>query len=484
MVFSSAIFLFLFLPLTLTGYFLFPNKYKNGFLLFASLFFYLWGESQVIPLLASLAVTYTAGRILGQKGTENSLQKKRKIALAIGIILNLSILFYYKYIGFFTETIDKITTRLLGTSFSVIEVALPLGISFYIFQSLSYLIDIYYKPSLVEKKITHSTLYIALFPQLIAGPIVRFHDIAREIRTRTHTVEDIVHGTKRFIIGLSKKVLIANNLDVLTSDILNDPVATDLTAPVAWFVISMYALQIYFDFSGYSDMAIGLGRIFGFTFPENFRYPYIAQSVREFWRRWHISLSSWFRDYVYIPLGGNRRGEWITYRNLAIVFLLTGLWHGASWNFVFWGLLHGLAIISERLFLDRILTRLHPFFRHAYLLLFILITWVFFRVEYIPLALYYLKEMIDISDWSFSYHISNLQSLVIASAILLASSLPERLYIRIRDNALSNTKNMLIPASVLQLARVGQYALFVLLLFLSCISLAASTHNPFIYFRF
>lgn len=335
MVFSTIIFLCVFLPIVIIGYYLVPKPAKNMFLLICSLFFYAWGEPvYVLIMLASIAYNYLFGMFIANT-------RQDKLWMIISVVVNLLVLGVFKYSGFFIENIDKVIPNLLH----VPDIALPIGISFYTFQGMSYCIDVYRNKEMVQKKPVNLALYIAMFPQLIAGPIVRYSDIRTELTGRSHNAEMFSEGAGRFIIGLSKKAILANTLGAVATNIMGEDLQT-MGAGAAWIGAIFYTLQIYFDFSGYSDMAIGLGKIFGFHFSENFNYPYISKSIREFWRRWHISLSSWFRDYLYIPLGGSRRGN--VYLHLLIVFLATGIWHGAAWGFVLWGLWHGFFIIAER----------------------------------------------------------------------------------------------------------------------------------------
>ena len=331
MVFSSATFLFAFLPVVLIGVLITPRAARNLFLLFMSLFFYAWGELYFVALmLVSIMMNYLVGGAIGRsgKGTETA-----RLWLTVGIVINLALLGYFKYANFLVENWNLLTVQLGLEPFDHRDVHLPLGISFFTFQAMSYLIDVYRGDAEHDRNPINIALYIALFPQLIAGPIIRYHDVYQQIRTRSLSVDLAYSGLTRFICGLAKKLLIANPLGEVADQIFAIN-GNDLSTPVAWLGILCYSLQIYFDFSGYSDMAIGLGRMLGFRFLENFNYPYIASSVQAFWRRWHISLSNWFRDYLYIPLGGNRAGLFRTYCNLVIVFFLCGLWHGASWNFV------------------------------------------------------------------------------------------------------------------------------------------------------
>ena len=342
MVFSSSIFIFFFLPIVLSGYFLLRSvKVRNIWLLLASLLFYLWGGYAFFPIiLYSIALNYTGGRILGILQAKEY-EKARKAAFIMVVSLNLLSLGYWKYTKFIVQIVNDIT----GSRFMIPDIVLPIGISFFTFQGMSYVIDVYRGEAGVQKNILKTGLYIALFPQLIAGPIVRYSDIERQLNARRHSVDQFMDGLKVFAVGLAKKAILSNSLAVTADAVFGNRPGQNLPA-VAWLGVLTYSLQLYFDFSGYSDMAVGLGRIFGFRFPRNFDYPYISCSVAELWRRWHISLSTWFRDYVYIPLGGSRRGN--AYFNLLCVFLLTGLWHGAAWNYVVWGLYWGVLIVGER----------------------------------------------------------------------------------------------------------------------------------------
>lgn len=381
MVFSSATFLFLFLPLVLAGVVLSGRKFGNAFLLAASLLFYAAGEPlYVVLLILSAGINYVIGLRMGAVSDRPSLQARW---CGIGVAANLLLLGFFKYWNWLVETLQGwLGWEWLPDS----AFPLPIGISFYTFQALSYLIDVKRGDCRVQRHPVDFLLYITMFPQLIAGPIVRYSAIEDQLHNRKVTLSGLDAGIRRFIIGFSKKVLIADSLGGVADAIFALPMEESNTA-LMWTAVLAFTLQIYFDFSGYSDMAIGLGRMFGFTYPENFRYPYIATSVREFWRRWHMTLSFWFRDYLYIPLGGNRKGEWRTKLNLLIVFILCGIWHGASWNFLIWGLFHGVFLTLERgRFGNWIGSLWHPL-RHVYLLLVVMVGWVFFRVEALPEAL-------------------------------------------------------------------------------------------------
>ncbi|MCB0376237.1 MAG: MBOAT family protein, partial [Sinomicrobium sp.] len=383
---------YVFLPTVLLLVLLSPRSWHNGLLLAASLVFYAWGGiSFCLLLLGSILINYVIGLGIG---TSRSTGRK-KGWLVVGLVINLILLIIFKYTNFLLENLNLWLPPQSQIHFKPIP--LPLGISFFTFQAISYLADVYQGRSEVQRKLPRLALFIALFPQLIAGPIVRYHDIAAQIRERRMSWGLFASGIERFIMGLSKKVLLANNF-ALVADEIFAVAPENLDTLSAWTGLLMYSLQIYFDFSGYSDMAIGLGRMFGFHIAENFNFPYIARSIREFWRRWHISLSQWFRDYLYIPLGGNRRGPGRTYLNLLIVFVLTGLWHGASWNFLIWGLFHGFFMVIERLGLERFLQKAGAVAGHLYALLVIMLSWVFFRSPNLPHAKGYFLALAGLTD--------------------------------------------------------------------------------------
>ncbi len=380
-VFSSPIFLFAFLPALLLVYFFARKELRNWILVAASLFFYAFGEPRTVFLmLLSILVNYAAGLLI------EKYSQRKKMILTLAVLYNLAVLFVFKYLNFTVNTFNTI----FGTNVAVAKIALPIGISFYTFQIMSYVIDVYRGKCEAQKSLLSLALYVSLFPQLIAGPIVRYVDIEKQIRERESTTSSLYEGFLRFGLGFAKKVLIADQLAPLVEKVFAGGYTS---VPLHWIGAIAYALQIYYDFSGYSDMAIGLGKIFGFRFAENFDYPYISQSIREFWRRWHISLSTWFRDYLYIPLGGNRKGNGRTYLNLLIVFLATGLWHGASFNFLVWGLYHGLFLILERVGFGKILDRFPRWVRHLYTILIVVIGWVFFRADNLTAAVAYIGRM-------------------------------------------------------------------------------------------
>ena len=479
MIFSSTVFLFIFLPVVLTGYYLTPTiRLRNIFLLIASLFFYAWGEGlYLLVMLVSICINYASGLLIDSFSAAH----KRKAALAVGICGNLLLLGFFKYVNFFAGAANTLLAAWGSEPLELAPVHLPIGISFFTFQAISYLVDVYRGSARVQANPMDCGLYIALFPQLIAGPIVRYHDICRQIITRRHTSKIFVSGVSLFIIGLSKKLVIANHMGFVADQIF--ALKTDeLSALVVWSGAFAYTLQIYFDFSGYSDMAIGLGRMFGFELRLNFNYPYISRSFREFWQRWHISLSRWFRDYLYIPLGGNRHGSFRTGVNLFIVFFLCGLWHGAGWNFILWGLLHGLFLVAERGRFGTIVRCWYKPVQHCYLLVCVMITWVIFRTETLAEAFGYLQAMFDLTGvtsvlFPVGLFWSPFEGVIALIGIITATPLMS--WCSKRFSALLSAHAF--GRGVLCLGRV--VAAFSLLLLCS-MELAAGTHNPFIYFRF
>ncbi|MEO8506426.1 MAG: MBOAT family protein, partial [Betaproteobacteria bacterium] len=377
MVFASPIFLFLFLPITLAAYFAVPRRGRNGVLLVASLAFYAWGEAPYLVLvLGSVLFNYAIGGAIGRAQDPRT----RRRWLAAGVTGNLAALAVFKYANFAFANVNALAPVLAITPLAVAAIPLPLGISFFTFHAISYVVDVYKRNAHAERNLPRFALYILLFPQLIAGPIIRWRDIAAQLPDREQRMADFTYGVRRFVLGLGKKVLIANTLGRVADQIFALP-TTELTTPLAWLGLACYTLQIYFDFSGYSDMAIGLGRMFGFEFVENFNYPYISRSLTEFWRRWHISLSTWFRDYLYIPMGGGRVGRSRVYFNLVVVFALCGLWHGASLNYLLFGCFHGAVLVLERAWLGARLARWPSVLRHVYLMFVVALGWVFFRCE-------------------------------------------------------------------------------------------------------
>ncbi|GMR06845.1 MAG: MBOAT family protein [Gammaproteobacteria bacterium] len=484
MLFSYPTFLFGFLPIILTLYFLSPWKAKNAILLTASLFFYAWGESfYVLVMIISILSNHTFGVRIGRLSSElPNESKKRKILLAYGVAVNLLLLGWFKYANFLFENINVALNWIDVAPIIIKEVHLPLGISFFTFQAISYLVDVYRNITPAQPSRYKLGLYISLFPQLIAGPIVRYHDVAGQIEKRTHTIELFSSGVQRFVFGLAKKMLIANPLGLVADSVFAQS-ASDLSSPVAWLGIISYSLQIYFDFSGYSDMAIGLGRMFGFRFLENFNYPYISKSIQEFWTRWHISLSTWFRDYLYFPLGGSRCSPTRTYINLIIVFFLCGFWHGASWNFIVWGLIHGFFLIVERAWIGKHLAKAWAPFRYFYAIFVVTIAWVFFRADTLPDALAYLSVMFGLSGdaapiYSVPYMLTNEAAVALIFGIVFATPLYPTITRKLSRHKYSNS------ISAISQKVIPEIALVSLLLALGLSSVATSTYNPFIYFRF
>lgn len=463
MVFSSLTFLYYFLPILLVLYFSVPNRnIKNAILIIASLFFYGWGEPIWISLmLISSVVDYLCGQIIHR----NFDNKWRYMGLLMSLTVNLGLLGFFKYYGFLMENINF----LFSTDLPYKNLALPIGISFYTFQTLSYTIDVFRGQAKVQNSFPKFLLFVSLFPQLVAGPIVRYVDIAEEIENRKETFALFNQGVSRFCIGLAKKVIIANTAGQLSGVYLNGSFES-LTVVASWVGILLYAYQIYFDFSGYSDMAIGLGKMFGFHFKENFNYPYISSSASEFWRRWHMSLGSFFRDYVYIPLGGNRHHH---FRNIFVVWFLTGLWHGASWNFIFWGLYYGVLIFLERKFLERFLEKMPRFFRHFYLVIIVLVGWVFFYFTDLNRVFDYLRIMFAFTDAPFIDALtwvgikSNLYFILFAGVV----STP----------IISNTLRRLFQERKVATLRPVFDLIFLLL---STVLMVGQSYNPFLYFRF
>ena len=467
MVFSSAVFLFGFLPALLALYFLAKDKYKNYILLAFSLLFYGFGGIKLLVMMIAIVMIDYVAAVLIDKFKSDGV---RKLVLIFTIILNIGILFYFKYMGFAVEIIN----RLSHFSIPLPNIVLPIGISFYTFQAMSYVIDVYRRESKAEKNPFFVLLYVSMFPQLVAGPIVRYKTVAEEIDKRVVTLNGFADGLERFIFGLAKKLIIANNTGRLADLIFE---AEILETPLAWLGAISYALQIYFDFSAYSDMAIGLGKMLGFHFEENFNYPYISKSVTEFWRRWHISLSTWFRDYVYIPLGGNRKGVLRQILNLFIVWSLTGIWHGAATNFLLWGLYYFAFLILEKFILRKWLEKLPKLVGYIYTLFVVLIGWVLFRAEGMTEVIRVLKAMFvpTILDTTFAQIGIYLQSYGLY--ILVGTVLSVPVFPKIRQHITKKYEENIWTMIV--------YYIFVLAVFcLSIIFLSQATYNPFIYFRF
>jgi alginate O-acetyltransferase complex protein AlgI len=482
MLFSSPLFLYLFLPLTLLGYHLcFGKRLKNYWLLITSLIFFAWGGvSYTIILISSIILNYFFGRLI-----QSHLDSKKAYRyLSIGVTCNILFLGVFKYANFFTENINYLFKSLHLPEVPQTDINLPIGISFYTFHSLSYLIDIYRRKTNAQKNILDLSLYICMFSQLIAGPIIRYSEIYTQLGAREHSLAKFSRGVERFIIGLGKKVLLANIFAQVADELFKKDSA-ELGSLNAWLGIFCYTLQIYYDFSGYSDMAIGLGRMFGFEFMENFNFPYIARSIKEFWRRWHISLSTFFRDYVYIPLGGNRVSKQRFYLNLVIVFFLTGFWHGASWSFVVWGLFHGSFIILEHLGLEKILIKLPKVFSNAYTLVVVMLGWVLFRSDTLTYALNYWKVMFSFSSTpvknTLFFSFMGIEFYV-AACIAVAGALG------LFDWIYRRTRNIITKEKPLTILNLGYHTFsavaYVLILVLSTMYLIAESYNPFIYFKF
>lgn len=462
MVFSSVTFLFYFLPVFLALYYVLP--WKNGVLLVASLVFYAWGEPRFLPLLmASALLNYGFGLLIMRAG------QHRKLALGLGVAANLAMLGYFKYAGFFTTLVNQA----LNQQLAVPAIVLPLGISFFVFQGLSYLLDVYRGDVDPQKSFWTFATYKAMFPQLIAGPIVRYRQVAADMVQRTVTAERIWIGFRYFIIGLAQKVLVANTVGE-AADHLFAAGPAQLNTASAWLAVACYSIQILYDFAGYSNMAIGIGHMIGFTYPPNFNHPYSSVSVTEFWRRWHISLSTWFRDYLYIPLGGNRFGAFRTYVNLSIVFLLCGLWHGAALTFIVWGAWHGALLVLERAGLGKLLARLPRSIAQVYTLLMVMLGWVWFRAANLPTALQMLKTMFIPSSGGIAPHVWRID---IGPAQWTALVIGIALAVWRRPETPANR-------GIERRAMPLQMVLAVATLALCAASLAAGTYNPFIYFRF
>ena len=473
MIFSSITFLFYFLPVFLFFYFI--SKHKNGTLLFGSLFFYAWGESgYVLLLMASIIVNYGIGLRVSQSSS-------RGLWLTLGVTLNLIPLILFKYMHFFVHSINPLIETLKGAPISFTPLHLPLGISFFTFQAISYIIDVYRNETPAEKSIFPVALYISMFPQLLAGPIVRFRTISNALAAPKNDASQFSSGVRSFLIGLSQKVLLANTLTQSVDQIFSLPLS-EIRFSLSWLAAIGYTLQIYYDFAGYSNMAIGLGRMMGFELPQNFNYPYLSQSITEFWRRWHITLSQWFRDYLYIPLGGNRKGAPRLYLNLLIVFFICGLWHGASYTFVAWGLYYGFFLIIERMGLKNLLAKAPIPLRRLYALLIIVVGWVLFRSDSFEQALTFIQAMAGLKHGEGIYAITPYLSLDMMLALVIGCivSGPHSLL----RNALSNTMRPLTinPRAAWSpvIETIGLIMSFVLV----AMFLASGVYHPFIYFQF
>ena len=468
MVFSSMTFLCVFLPVVFLLYSVLPSiPVKNGLLIIASLLFYAYGEPKyVLLMIFSIVMNYLFERLLD---SEN--ERLRRMIVGLAVCVNLALLFVFKYLDMVLKTVNQIS----HSSIPMANLALPIGISFFTFQALSYVIDVYRRDVEAEKNLFHVMLYISFFPQLIAGPIVKYHDIQEQIRSRKTDSGEIAAGMRRFILGLAKKVLISNVMAV-TADALFAAPMGEMNILSAWTAAIAYLFQIYFDFSGYSDMAIGMGRIFGFTFQENFRYPYISQSIQEFWRRWHISLSTWFKEYLYIPLGGNRKGKVRTCVNKLIVFFSTGLWHGADWTFVIWGLWHGMFMLLEEVIPVKKLPRL---LRHVYTLLVVVIGFVMFRADTFTQGIQITGKMF--AGWSFQASQMNLvlqqmtPLFILTVIIAVIACMPVLKWVKEWGETIQPCRKVMEPLG---------YLMSLILLVLCILSLSSGTYNPFIYFRF
>lgn len=464
MVFSSLVFMFAYLPITLLAYYLVPRQGRNIFLFIVNLIFYGWGEPKLVLLMVfNIFFNYIGGWLVDKYRAD---AKKKKLFLILTCVLDIGILAVFKYTGMITETLNMLPFL----NIPELQISLPIGISFYTFQTMSYVIDVYRDDAPVSKNFINFGTYVALFPQLIAGPIVRYRDVAEQLVNRRETLEMFTEGVKLFMVGLAKKVIIANTMGTLTTNIF---ATTDENGVVGtWVGMIAYTFQIYFDFSGYSDMACGLGNMLGFEFLKNFNYPYIAKSITDFWRRWHISLSTWFKEYVYIPLGGNRKGVKRQILNLLIVWGLTGLWHGAAYNFVLWGLYYGLLLILEKFVLKKFLDRLPSFVQHIYTLFIIIIGWGLFYFTDVGQLGEFMVDLFNFGngicgDQAFNLIMSNLPMLIIAA--VASTPLATMLYTRFEHR-----RFMWIPETL--------YCMGILAV--STASLVNQSYNPFLYFRF
>ena len=468
MVFSSIVFLYIFLPIMLLIYFVVPRKLKNAVMILASLVFFAWGEIRYIFIMLILAVMdFFCGK--GINKNEGN-KPKQKLYLFIDIGVNLLILFFFKYADFIIANINEI----LNTQIPLLNIPLPIGVSFNTFQSLSYIIDVYRGTVKCEKSFYNYLTYTTLFPQIIAGPIVRYETVDEELETKKISMDNFSKGMRRFIIGLGKKVLIANNVGTLWN-IIEIGEYSEMSMLLSWISIIAFALQIYFDFSGYSDMAIGLANIFGMDFDENFNYPYISKSITEFWRRWHITLGSWFRDYIYIPLGGNKKGFLKQIRNILIVWFLTGAWHGASWNFILWGLFFGVILILEKVILLKLLKKLPTWTNYVYTAFLVLISWVIFAFEDLGKVKDYLFTMFHLNKTNIVnaeglYYLKN-YFIIIVIGLILSTPVISKLLKKLEEKH-TNIRSILITG------------IYIGILVLSTASLVSDSYNPFLYFRF
>ena len=468
MVFSDSVFICVFLPIVLAGYYICPKRLRNSFLLLVSLVFYAWGEPKYVFLMMfSIAINYAFGLLLDRNRKNVRLSKA---LLALSVVIDIGLLCVFKYTDFVITNLN----RAFNADIGLVNLALPIGISFYTFQAMSYTIDVYRDDVKVQRNILDFGMYITMFPQLIAGPIVRYSDVEAQLKERSVSAEDFASGICRFVVGLGKKVLLANQIGVLWDQIY--ALGGETSVLMAWLGAIAYTFQIYFDFSGYSDMAIGLGRIFGFKFPENFRYPYESKSITEFWRRWHITLSTWFKEYLYIPLGGNRKGMARQILNLLIVWALTGFWHGAGWNFVMWGLYYFLFLVLEKLFMLKVLDKLPAFVRHIYALFIIVIGWVIFACDDTSVLLPYLGSMFGANGLTggLDLYLLTTRAALLVILCIASTQLPTRLAAFVgRKLCLGEESAFCIKA-----------AATILLLALCMMFLVVDSYNPFLYFRF
>lgn len=468
MVFSSLLFMFVFLPITLIAYYISPRPLKNVIIIIASVIFYAWGEPVYIGIMLFTAVfDYTNGLLIEKNRNRKNVARMILIA---SLTVNLGILCFFKYYGFFVANINY----LFHLNIVALNLPLPLGISFYSFQSMSYVVDVYLGKTKAQKNIIYYGTFVTMFPQLVAGPIVKYVDISKQIGERKESLSLFGEGAELFIIGLSKKMLLANNIGLLWDSVKATPIA-ELSVLSAWLGIIAFTFQIYFDFSGYSDMAMGLGKMFGFKLVQNFNYPYISKSITEFWRRWHMSLGSWFREYVYIPLGGNRRGSLRQFRNLFVVWFLTGFWHGANWNFITWGLYFGVFVTIEKMFLLKLLEKLPRFVSHIYTLLIVIIGWVFFEFENMTQGIGFIKTMFGfgaqsaVDSTAIYYLYTNLLLFIVLA--VCATPLLSKLTTWLKEN-IKVTSAIVVPL------------VYMFLVFLCTSFLVNQSYNPFLYFRF
>ena len=473
MVFSSLLFLFRFLPAILLVYYMVPHRFRNFVLLIFSLGFYAWGEPiYIVLMLVSILISYTGG-ILIDRLKQAEKMKASKAVLIISCAASLSLLAFFKYATFVATTVNSLT----GVDIAMMHIALPIGISFYTFQTLSYTIDVYRGEATVQRNLISFGAYVTMFPQLIAGPIVQYKTIDTQLRTRTETIEQFAEGIHRFMIGLGKKVLIANNAGVLW-DTIQASHYSELPVLTAWIGIAAYTFQIYFDFSAYSDMAIGLGHMFGFRFLENFKYPYISKSITEFWRRWHISLGTWFREYVYIPLGGNRVSKWRHICNIFIVWLLTGIWHGASWNFLIWGIYYGVLLLAEKFIFGKYLNKMPAPFQHIYCMFFVMLGWNLFVFDNMGQGIEYLKSLFGLYGQGLlnreTLYLLYNNMVLLFLCVLGSTRLPQRIGKWLSTKL---AEREIILTVVKNIFYIGVFLL-------SVAWLVDATFNPFLYFRF